>query len=51
MFATGINDTGGKQWDYIRLQIPLSELEGKNVYKYILTLLSTGVPKKLLKFF
>ncbi len=35
----------------IRLQIPQSELEGKNLYIHMLTLLSQGVPTKLLKFF
>jgi hypothetical protein len=49
-FATGVNDTGGKQWDYDQAADTLN-WNWRQKCIYMLTLLSKGVPTKLLQFF
>ncbi len=48
--TTGINDTGGKHWEQYQAADTL-KWTGRQKFIYVLTLLSKGVPTKLLKFF
>ncbi len=49
-FATDVSDTGGKQWDSYQAEDTLKWI-WRQKFIYMLTLLSKGVPTKLLKFF
>ena len=49
-FATGVNDTGGKQWEQYQAADTL-KWTWRQKFVYMLSLLSKGVPTKLLKFF
>jgi hypothetical protein len=49
-FATGVADTGGKQWDSYQAEDTL-KWTWRQKFIYMVTLLSKGVPTKLLKFF
>ncbi len=49
-FAAGVNDTGGKQWEQYQTADTL-KWSWRQKFTYMLTLISKGVPTKLLKFF